>query len=158
MNPCFPGLFAGTQADFSTFRRHLSLNQLTKLRPALSRSANQFEQLVGKQDHDAKREVEPDLLGAPHHDVVTPKLFLQTAVKPLRTVRLMGRQRDTLSPPAILIDRWGRAPGCGSRRRSVGRHKPHPSSHTDNLSGRWSASSAGWPPGCRAGRPGSAPH
>jgi hypothetical protein len=101
---CF---FAETQADFSTFKRHLSLKQLTKLRPALSRSANQLEQLVGKQDHDAKREVEPDLLGAPHHDVVTTKLFLQAAVKTLRhrpllvPGRLMGRQRDTRKPSLV---------------------------------------------------------
>src|SRR5208283_6191064 len=87
-----------------------SLDNLAKLRPALRRSANQLEQLVGKQDNDAKHEVEPDFLGAPHHDIVTAKLFLQAAVKPLRhrpflvPGRLMGRQRDNLSPPAILID------------------------------------------------------
>jgi hypothetical protein len=110
MEPFVPVLFAETQADFSTYRRHLSLNQLTKLRPAWRRSANQLEQLVGKQGNDAKHEMEPDFLGAPHHDVVTPKLFLQAAIKPLRhraflvSGRLMGRQRDNLSPPAILID------------------------------------------------------
>ena len=80
MKPFVPVFFAETQADFSTYRRRLSLNQLTTLRAALSCSANQLEQLVGKQDHDTKHEVEPDFLGAPHHDVVTPKLFLQAAV------------------------------------------------------------------------------
>jgi hypothetical protein len=110
MQPFVPGFFAETQADFSTFKRRLSLNQPTKLRPALSRSANQLEPPAGKRGNDAKHEVEPDFLGAPHHDVVTPKLFLQAAVNPLRhrpflvPGRLMGRQRDNLSPPAILID------------------------------------------------------
>ena len=105
MKPFFPVLFAEIQADFSTYRRHFSLDHLAKLRPALRSSANQLEQLVSKQDHDAKHEVEPDFLGAPHHDVVTPKLFFQAAVKPLRhraflvPGRLMGRQRDNLLAP-----------------------------------------------------------
>src|SRR5450756_261866 len=110
MNSYFPTLYNEKQAIFNEYRTESSLDNLAKLRPALRRSANQLEQLVSKQDHDAKHEVESDFLSAPHPDMVTPELFLQAAVKPLRHSaflvpgRLVGRQRDNLSAPAILID------------------------------------------------------
>ena len=52
MNPCFPVLCAGNQSDFSAYRTHYSLDNLTKQRAALSRSANQLEQLVSKQGNE----------------------------------------------------------------------------------------------------------
>ena len=60
MNPCFSVLFAGNQSDFSAYRTHSSLDNFANLRPDWDRSANQLEQLVGKQGNDAKHEVEPD--------------------------------------------------------------------------------------------------
>jgi len=76
MKPCFFALFAGNRADFIEYRTDRSPDNLAKPRPALSCSADQLEQLVGKQGNDAKHEVEPNFLGAPHHHVVTAKLFL----------------------------------------------------------------------------------
>jgi hypothetical protein len=58
MKPFVPVLFAGNQAVFSAYRTHSSLDNFANLWPDWDRSANQLEQLVGKQDHDAKHEVE----------------------------------------------------------------------------------------------------
>jgi hypothetical protein len=110
MNPCFPVLFAGNQTVYSGYRTHYSLDNFAKLQPDGDGSANQLEQLVGKQGNDAKHEVEPDFPGAPHHDGATPKLFFQAAVKALChrpflvPGRLMGRQRDHLLPPAVFVN------------------------------------------------------
>ena len=110
MNPCFPVLFAGNQTVYSGYRTHYSLDNFAKLQPDGDCSANQLEQLAGEQGDNAKQQVQPDFLGSPHHDVAAPKLFLQAAVEALRhrpffvPGRLVGRQRDNLSPPAIFVD------------------------------------------------------
>ena len=107
MNACFSVLWARNRADFSAYRTHHSLANLTKPRPAWSRSVDQLKQLVGEQGDHAKHQVERDFLGSPHHDVAAPKLFFQAAVEALRhrpflvPGRLMGRQGDNLPPPAI---------------------------------------------------------
>ena len=84
MNPCFPVLFAGNQAVFRGYRTDYSPDNFARLRSDWDCSANQLEQLVSKQDNDAKHEVEPNFPGPPDHDVVTPELLLQAVVKPLR--------------------------------------------------------------------------
>ena len=110
MKAYFPVPGARNRADFSACRTHPSPANLTKPRPAWSRSVDQLDQLVDKQGDHAKHQVQPDLLGSPHHDAVAPKLFFQTAVEALRhrpflvPGRLVGRQRKNLSPPAIFVD------------------------------------------------------
>src|SRR4030042_3377209 len=110
MKSSFWVLFAGNRVDFGEVRTHRSPDNLAKLRTALSCSADQLDQLVGKQGDDAKHEVEPDFLASPHHHVAAPKLFFQPTVEGLRhrpflvPGRLMGCPRDNLSPPAIPID------------------------------------------------------
>src|SRR5674476_1252589 len=110
MNHCFPVLLAGNRVDFSGYWTHHSRANLTKPRPAWSRSVDQLEQLVGEQGDHAKHQVERDFWGSPHHDVAAPELFFQAAVEALRhrpflvPGRLVGRQRDNLPPPAISID------------------------------------------------------
>jgi hypothetical protein len=54
MKACFPVLCARKRVDFSAYRTHHSLANLTKPRPARSRSVEQLEQLVGEQGDHAK--------------------------------------------------------------------------------------------------------
>jgi len=55
MKSCFPQPWAGNRVVFCTVRTYRPLD-LANLWPALSRSANQLEQLVGKQGDDAEHE------------------------------------------------------------------------------------------------------
>jgi hypothetical protein len=110
MKACFPVLCARNRAGFSAYRTHHSRANLTKPRPAWSRSVEQLEQLVGEQGDHANHQVQRDFLGSPDHNVAAPKLFFQAAVEALRhrpflvPGRLVGRQRDNLPPPAISVD------------------------------------------------------
>ena len=73
---------------------------------ALSHSANELEQLIGEQGDDAEHEVQPDFFCPPNHDVASPEIFFQPAVKPLGNGpfpvagRLMRRPGEQLLSPA----------------------------------------------------------
>src|SRR4030042_7155687 len=50
---------------------------------ALRRSADQLEQLVGKQGDDPEHEMKRNFFRSPNHHVPGPELFFQPAVEPL---------------------------------------------------------------------------
>jgi hypothetical protein len=108
MKSWFSVLFAGKLAAFRKDRTDRSPDNLANPRPALPCSANQLEQLIGKQGHDAKHEVEPNFLGSPHHHGATPELFFQSTVEALRyrpflvSGRLMGGRGITDLPRPFL--------------------------------------------------------
>ena len=82
---------------------------IAPLRPALSCSVYQLQQLVGEPGSDAKHEMHPDFRSSPNHHVAGPKPFLQPAIEPLRDSpllvahRLMGGQEDNLFSSAMLF-------------------------------------------------------
>ena len=116
---------------------------------ALSRSAHQLEQLVGKQCDDTKHEMKPDFLCSPNHDVGAAEVFLQPAVKPLRdrpfpvAGRLMRGQGNNIFPPRVPINDGDVSQAAAQLVDGLRIISLCPSDHTGNPPGRWSFSSGG---------------